>query len=387
MKYDFSEMTNRFGTNSYKWDVEQDELPMWVADMDFKTAPEIVAAIQNKVATGIFGYTIVPDQWYDAYIKWWDRMHDFKIEKDWLIFTTGVVPAISSTVRKLTTPAENVVIQTPVYNIFFNSILNNGRNVLENKLIYDGEGYSIDFEDLEEKLANPQTTLMILCNPHNPIGKVWDRETLAKIGEMAAKNNVLVLSDEIHCDLAEKGHDYIPFASVSNTCANNSITCIAPTKTFNLAGLQTAAAVIPNPVIRHKFNRGINTDEVAEPNAFAMEATIAAFEQGEQWLSQLKDYLKENKTTVANFLAENLPELHLVPSTATYLLWVDFSKVSDDTSALCREIRENTGLYLSQGASFGENGKTFIRINIACPRDRLMDGLDRLKTAINQYGK
>ena len=300
MKYDFDTPINRRNTNSLKWDIAENELPMWVADMDFKAAPEIQAAIEQRVAHGVFGYSVIPDEWNQAYIGWWQRRHGLTAEKDWLIFCTGVVPAISSIVRKLTTPAEKVLIQTPVYNIFFNSILNNGREVLENSLKYSGGEYEIDFDDLEKKLSDPQVSLMILCNPHNPVGKIWDKDTLEKIGELCYKHNVVVISDEIHCDLTDPGKEYIPFASVSEKCRNNSITCVAPTKAFNIAGLQTAAVIVPNPALRHKVWRALNTDEVAEPNAFAVQAAIAAFTKGEEWLDELRQYIFENKKEPPN---------------------------------------------------------------------------------------
>lgn len=385
MQYDFSTLTDRRDTNSLKWDVDQNVLPMWVADMDFKTAPEIIESIQEKVAKGILGYTIVPDHWYNVIGLWWKKRHHFEIDKEWLIFCTGVVPAISSAVRKMTSVGENILIQTPVYNIFFNSIVNSGRNVVENKLMYDGKEYSIDFEDLENKLSNPQTTMMILCNPHNPIGKLWDKETLLRIGELCFKHHVLVLSDEIHCDLTDKGYEYIPFAAVSKICEENSITCIAPTKAFNIAGVHSAAVVIPNEVLRHKMNKTLNTDEVAEPNAIAMEATIAAFTKGEEWLKQLCDYIQENKKTVNKFLEADLPELYLIPSHATYLLWIDCSKIVDDTRLLCEFLRSKVGLYVSSGETYGESGRGFIRVNVACPRERLEDGLKRLKRGIEEY--
>ena len=278
--YHFDEIIDRRNTNSLKWDVEEKELPMWVADMDFQTAPEIREAIEKRAAHGVFGYSIIPEEWQQAYVDWWKLRHHFTMEKDWLIFCTGVIPAISSTVRKLTTPAEKVVVMTPVYNIFFNSIYNNGRNVLENKLIYEEDGYHIDFEDLEEKLSDPQTSLLIFCNPQNPGGKIWDRETIARVGELCDKYHVLVISDEIHCDLTDPGKEYVPYASVSEICRNQCIMCIAPTKTFNIAGMQTAAVAVPNPVIRHKVWRALNTDEVAEPNAFAVDVAVAAFTKG-----------------------------------------------------------------------------------------------------------
>ena len=301
MKYDFDKLMERRNTGSLKWEVGEKELPMWVADMDFETAPEIQEAIRKRAEHGIFGYSVVTQQWYEAYISWWKKRHGLTIAKESLIFCTGVVPAISSIIRKLTTAGENVLVQTPVYNIFFNSILNNGRNVTENRLYYDGIAYTINFEELEEKLSDPQTTLMLLCNPHNPVGKIWDRETLARIGELCFKHHVIVISDEIHCDLTEPGCGYVPFASASEICGKISITCLAPTKAFNLAGIQTAAVMIPDNVIRHKVWRGLNTDEVAEPNVFAIDATVAAFTEGEEWLEELRSYLSENKQFAGEF--------------------------------------------------------------------------------------
>lgn len=383
--YNFDKPTNRFNTSSIKWNVKENELPMWVADMDFETSNEIVSELEKRVKHKIFGYTEIDDDWYTSISNWWEENHHFKIEKEWLMFCTGVVPAISSIVRKITNIAENVVLQTPVYNIFFNSIYNNGRNILESPLIYKDGNYHIDFVDLEQKLANPQTTLMILCNPHNPIGKIWDRNTLAKIGHLCKKHNVVVLSDEIHCDLTDPDKEYVPFASVNEECKNNSITCVAPTKTFNLAGLQSAAIFVPNEVLRHKVNRGINTDEVAEPNCFATIAATAAFSKGKPWLDELKQYIYENKQIVKDFLKENLNQIHLVPSEATYLLWLDCSKVTNDSKDLASFIKEKTGLFLSNGTQYGTTGKTFIRMNTACPKERLKDGLNRLKEGIKLY--
>lgn len=380
--YDFDTPVDRRGMDSLKWDVAEGELPMWVADMDFQTAPEIRQALMERMAHGVFGYSVVPERWYDAYIQWWKTRHGYTMERDWLIFCTGVVPAISSIVRKLTTPAEKVLIQTPVYNIFFNSILNNGRQVLESPLRYDGEAYGIDFADLEEKLSDPQTTLMILCNPHNPVGKIWDAETLRRIGALCKKYNVVVVSDEIHCDLTDPGTGYVPFASVSEECRENSITCIAPTKAFNMAGLQTAAVSVHNPVLRHKVWRGLNTDEVAEPNAFAVEAAVAAFTRGGGWLDALRSYLYGNKQRAAEFIHEELPSIHLVPSQATYLLWLDCGRLGMGGEEIAETIRRETGLYLSEGSQYGSTGENFLRLNIACPRTVLEDGLRRLKAGI-----
>ncbi|MCH5196556.1 MAG: pyridoxal phosphate-dependent aminotransferase [Oscillospiraceae bacterium] len=383
MKYNFDEVVDRRNTGSLKWDIAENELAMWVADMDFKTAPEITEALINRANHGIFGYSTVPDEWYDAYIGWWKRRHGFEYKREELIFSTGVIPIISSCVRKLTTAGENVLIMTPVYNIFFNCIKNNGRNVVQFPLVYSDGEYSIDWEELEKSLSNPQTTLMLLCDPHNPIGKIWNRETLARIGELAYDNGVTVISDEIHCDITDPGCEYIPFASASEKCRDNCVVCVAPTKTFNLAGLQTAAAIVPNARLRHKVWRALNTDEVAEPNAFAVAAAVAAFTKGGEWLDELRGYIYENKTLVKDYLTENIPRIKLVDSNATYLLWLDCTELKIRSDELARIIRKQTGLYLSNGVQFG-NGENFLRMNIACPRRTVKEGLERLKKAVEQ---
>lgn len=385
MRYDFDTVINRRDTFAMKWNVGEQELPMWVADMDFQAAPEIREALLKRLDHGVFGYTEIPEEWYDAYLGWWKERHGFSMEKDWLVFCTGVVPAISSIVRKLTTPNENVLIQTPVYNIFFNSILNNGCRVLESPLRYENGFYGIDWEDLEQKMSDPQTTLMILCNPHNPVGKIWDRETLGRIGELAEAKAVTVLSDEIHCDITAPGKEYVPFLSVSDTCRKVGISAIAPTKAFNLAGLQTAAVAVPDPVLRHKVWRGLNTDEVAEPNAFAVTAAVAAFTKGAAWLDELREYVFENRRIVSETIRRELPSVNAVDGEATYLLWLDVSQVTEDGDALNRSVRETTGLVLSEGSSYGEAGKAFLRMNLACPRSVLLDGLSRLVRGIRQF--
>ncbi len=387
MTYDFDTVINRRDTSSLKWEVGDKELPMWVADMDFQTAPEIRTAMQRVLDHGIFGYTDIPDEWYTSIMGWWLTRHGLAIERDWLVFCTGVIPALSTSVRKLTSPAENVLIQTPVYNMFFNSILNNGRNVLESPLVYDARtaSYHIDWEDLEQKLSDPQTSLMILCNPHNPIGKIWDKETLAKIGELCAVCHVTVLSDEIHCDLVDPGRKYVPFASVSDVCRNNSVTCISPTKAFNLAGVQSAAVVIPDPFLRHKVWRALNTDEVAEANSFAAAVSIAAFTEGGPWLDALNTYIAENRELVREFVATEIPQIRMVPSEATYLLWLDCTELSRGRENPASYIRSETGLFLSDGAVYGKSGEGFLRMNVGCPRSVVEEGLRRLKDGIKAY--
>ncbi len=384
MKYNFDKLTDRFNTYSYKWNVSENELPMWVADMDFETSPEISEELQKRMDHKIFGYTDIPDRWRDSYVNWWKIRHNHTVEKEWLVFCTGIVPAISSLVRKLTTPAEKVVIQTPVYNMFFNSIINNGRQVLESPLVYENGEYHIDFNDLESKLSDPQATLMILCNPHNPIGKIWGRETLEKIGNLCEKHGVTVISDEIHCDLTSPNTEYVPFSGVSETCKNISITCIAPTKTFNIAGLQTAAVYSANCLLRHKAWRGINTDEVGEPNAFAVTAAIAAFEKGGPWLDELREYIHQNKLIAEEYIKNNIPTAKYKLQDATYLLWIDLGDGIDSEEAT-DFIRSKTGLFVTPGGEYGESGKQFIRMNVACPRMRLLDGLERLKKGLELY--
>lgn len=386
-KYNFDKPTDRKNTGSLKWDVSDNELPMWVADMDFEAAPAIKNAILKTAERGIFGYAIVPDEYFRSISDFWYERFNYRYSPDSMVFTTGIVPAISSMVRKLTTVAENVLIQPPVYNIFYNCILNNGRNVMENKLICENGEYRMDFSDLEEKLSNPQTTLMILCNPHNPVGKIWDKETLGRVGELCAKHGVTVISDEIHCLLVEPGKKYTPFASVNDVCEQISATCVAASKTFNIAGLQSSAVIAKNPKLRHKIWRGVNTDEVGEPNAFAMDANIAAFREGGEWLDELCEYLFENRRFAEEYIKENIPTVKAVSGEATYLLWVDISEYSSDSEKFARDLRRKTGLYVNDGKEYGSGGESFLRINLATQRANVKDGLQRLKCYIDSLNK
>ncbi len=388
MKYDFDKITDRRNSNCLKWNVGEKELPMWVADMDFPAAPEILAALEKRMAHGVFGYQALSEEWYDAYISWWQKRHGLLIEKDWLLFCAGIVPAISSIIRKLTTPGEKILLQTPVYNAFFHCIEDNGRQVAENPLIYDGKSYQIDFDDLERKLSNPETTMMIISNPHNPVGKIWGREELEKIGVLCKKHHVLVISDEIHCELTDPGCDYVPFAAVSGDCLENSITCVAPTKTFNIAGLKSSAVFIADPVLRHKVEKAFHTDGISGAGVFAVEAAVAAFTKGADWLDALREYIYENKKTAEEFIGKELPEVRIVHAEATYLLWLDCNASYEKTNCtkpLSEFLRERTGLYLSAGIQYGKNGEHFLRMNIACPKSVMMDGLHRLKEGIRAY--
>lgn len=385
MSYDFDKVINRRETNSYKWDVADGELPMWVADMDFNTAPAILAAVQKRLDQGVFGYSIVSENFKNSIISWWRHRHNWNIDQSWILFCTGAIPAISSVIRKMTDENDNIVVMAPVYNVFYNSILNNNRTVLVNDLQYSDGEYSVNFIDLEEKLSRNATKLLIFCNPHNPIGKVWSKTILTQIGELCIKYNVLILSDELHCDLTHKGYKYRPMASISERIAQQTITCVSPSKTFNLAGLQTSAIIIPNEKTRLSVDRGINTDEVAEPNAFAIQVTESAFNEGEDWLNCLLDYLEKNRKLLEHQILENLPEIKIVPSSATYLAWLDCSKITQDTECLCHFIRQKTGLYLSEGEIFGGNGGQFIRWNYACPKVTLEDGIQRFIHGVRAF--
>lgn len=385
MKFNFDELIDRRDTNSLKWNIKDNELAMWVADMDFKTAPCVQQALKKIATFGIFGYSDIPEDYYTSYQDWWLRRHNFKIQREWMLYSSGVVPAISSIVRKLTTTAEKILIQSPVYNVFYNSILNNGREVISSDLIYENGNYHIDFVDLEVKLQDPQTTMMILCNPHNPIGKVWSVQDLEKIGSLCHRYHVLVVSDEIHCDLTDPKHHYTPFASVNEQCASISITCISASKAFNLAGLQAACVVVPDEVIRHKVWRGLNTDEVAEPNIFACNGVIAAFHHGEEWLEELSVYLYENKKIAHEYLKKHLPQIHVIDSQATYLLWIDCKDLHPFVDKFAEYLHQEQHLLISYGGSYGKNGEDFIRINIACPRDRMMYGLRKLKDGLQEF--
>ncbi len=387
MTYDFDSVVNRRGSESLKWDVEEHELPMWVADMDFPTAPCIRQALEKRVSHGIYGYSILPPEWAKSYVTWWDQRHGLKMQEEELVFVTGVVPAISSAVRKFTTPGEKVAVITPVYNIFFNSIVNNGRVPVQCVLKYDGSSYSLDFEELERVLSDPQVSLLILCNPQNPVGRIWTREELARMGELARKHGVLVFSDEIHCDLTDPGKEYVPFAAASEENRMHSITAMAPTKCFNIAGIQTAAVYAADPVLRHRIWRQINTDEVGEGNVFAADAAIAAFTQGGTWLDELRAYIYENKQFAYRFFREKLPKVHALRQDCTYLMWLDVSaylKEGETSKGLAQRIREKTGLFLSHGRQYRGDGESFLRLNVACPRKTLEEGLRRLVQGLEE---
>ncbi|MCR5476201.1 MAG: pyridoxal phosphate-dependent aminotransferase [Lachnospiraceae bacterium] len=388
MSYDFDKVIDRRGTDSMKWNVGEDELPMWVADMDFETAPAVLDAIRRRTEHGIFGYTEVSDDWYDAYISWWRDRHHSVIRREELIFSTGVVPIISSVIRKITDPADHVAILTPVYNIFFNSIVNAGRIPEQVPLHYEPDRtYTLDLDRLEQTLADPKVSMLLFCNPHNPVGKIWDEKTIRWIAEASQKYGVTVISDEIHGDLTDPGKEYVSWLSLPEELTSNAIVCLAPTKAFNIAGLQTAGVVVRNAKLRYRVWRGLNNDEVAEPNAFAVTAAVAAFREGAEWLDALRSYLYENKQLVKRVLEQDVKELKLTESEATYLLWIDCERVETDSRKLAEFLRSETGLYLSHGSQFGMGGEHFLRLNIACPSVTLKEGLLRLDRGVQKYSE
>ena len=386
MKYNFDEVVPRRGTNSYKWDSagDADVLPMWVADMDFRTAPPVVEALKKRGEHGIFGYGRVPDAYYETVAGWFAGRHNWQIEKEWIIYTTGVVPALSAVIKALTTSGDKVVVQTPVYNCFFSSIRNNGCEVITSPLVYENGTYQMDFIDLEQKVADLGVKVLLLCNPHNPAGRVWTKQELTRLGEICLRNDVWVVSDEIHCELVFPGHTYIPFASVSEEFQMHSITCTSPSKAFNLAGIQIANIVSADADIRMKIDKAININEVCDVNPFGIEALMAAYTDGVEWLEELNRYLFANYHYLRAYFDEYLPEFSVVSLEGTYLVWVDCSVLKQSSEAIMKTLLDKEKLWINEGSLYGEAGEGFIRINIACPRQQLIEGLKRLRQVLKQ---
>jgi cystathionine beta-lyase len=383
-KYNFDEIINRRGTDSVKWDLATDAevLPMWVADMDFKTAPEITEAILKKVSHGVFGYSITPPQFFDAIIDWWKEIHQFEIKKEWILPGPGMIPTLSAVLRTFVKPGENIIIQPPVYNHFYNFLENCEFGVIENNLIYEDGTYQIDFDDLEIKASNPKTNLLLLCNPHNPAGRVWKKSELEKMAEICAKHQVMVVSDEIHADLVYEGHLHIPFVSIAGNYDLKSVSCGSPCKTFNLAGLPISYVISENEEILNKIHKTFEIQETSYPNPIAATALIAAYQNGKHWLRELKIYINENYQYLLEFMKEHLPEIKVLPLEATYLVWLDCSssgKTSDDLSKI---LLKEEKLWINSGTMYGKAGEGFLRINIGCPREVLLEGLKRLKVAL-----
>ncbi|MCM1108072.1 MAG: pyridoxal phosphate-dependent aminotransferase [Clostridium sp.] len=385
MNYNFDEIIPRKGTNSYKWDSATDDsiLPLWVADMDFRTAPEIIETLRQRVEHGIFGYTKVPERYYEAIISWFARRHDWHtITRDMIIYTSGVVPALSAVIKALTTTGDKVILQTPVYNCFFSSIRNNGCEVADCPLINENGTYRMDYDALERTAADPKARLLLLCNPHNPAGRVWTREELTRLGDICMRHGVTVIADEIHCELTFPGHPYTPFASISEEFLSHSVTCNSPSKAFNIAGLQIANIVAADEDMRARIDRAININEVCDVNPFGVEALIAAYGKGEDWLQALLVYLEDNYRLLCDFFAKHLPDYPVFPLEGTYLVWVDCRKTGMSSEEMEQRLMNEAGLWLNAGSMYGTEG--FMRINIACPRSVLAEGLKRLANFINK---
>lgn len=390
MTYDFDEPVVRRGTGSYKWDGSwgDEVLPMWVADMDFRTAPCIVEALQRRVEHGVFGYTRVGDAFYDAVIRWFGRRHGWLIERQDIMYTTGVVPAVSAVIKALTVPGDKVITQTPAYNCFFSSIRNNGCELSANRLIYSDNGYSIDFADLERRAADPRARLLLLCNPHNPTGRVWTRSELARIAEICRSNGVVIIADEIHCEFAFDDHHYVPLASMYD---GDVVTCVSPSKAFNIAGLQIACIITRNDDFRRRIDRAVNINEVCDVNPFGIEATIAAYNEGEQWLDELRLYLRDNGRLARSFFLEHIPQCPVTPLEGTYLAWINIEnaalptaneRVGESSETLSEQVSRRLlaeqDVMVSPGAMYGLGGERFIRLNTACPRAALTEALNRM---------
>lgn len=381
-KYNFDEIVPRRGTNSYKWDTPAEGvLPMWVADMDFRTAPCIIEALHRRVEHGIFGYVKVPQAYYDAVSSWFSRRHGVRFEREWFIYTSGVVPAISAILKALTQPGDKVIVQPPVYNCFFSSIRNNGCMMLPNRLVQDGLSWSIDFDDLEAKAADPKAKVMILCNPHNPAGRVWTEDELRRVGDICLRHNVFVISDEIHCELTYPGHDYTPFASLGEAFRLHSATCISPSKAFNIAGLQIANIIAADSYVRARIDKAININEVCDVNPFGVEATVAAYSlDGEEWFNELRGYLYGNYAIVREFFEANLPHCPVTELEGTYLVWIDIRSTGLSSDEVCSRLLDGQKLMVNSGSMY--DGEGFIRLNIACPRSQVADALERMAKAL-----
>ncbi len=390
MEYDFSRPTDRRGTDSYKWDSapEADIIPLWVADMDFETFPGITEALQRRVAHGIFGYTRVPEAYYEAVCHWFDKRHGWRINREDIIYTSGVVPAVSAVIKALTLPGDQVIVQGPVYNCFFSSIRNNGCEMVSNSLIYNKEElrYEIDFDDLERKLKHERARLMLLCNPHNPGGRVWTRDELTRVAELCHKYGVRVVSDEIHCELTLYDNEYVPFGSLPDELSRGSITCCSPSKAFNTAGLQIANIVCRDAEVRNRIDRAININEVCDVNPFGVIALQAAYsDEGYEWLTQLRKYISANYDLLLERFARELPKCKVMRMEGTYLAWIDCSELHISSDEIEEMLMHENKVWVNAGSMYGAEGAAFIRINMACTSELLNEGITRIVNGLGAY--
>ena len=400
-RYDFDELVDRRGTGCVKWDerpqvlaeaseqvradasagisTNPDIIPLWVADMDFKAAPAIQEAVRKRAEHGVFGYTVVGDDYYEAVISWFQRRHEWTIHREEILYTTGVVPAMSVAIKALTMPGEKVLILSPDYNCFFSSVRNNGCEVLETILRRIGDTFEVDFEDFEAKCADEKTTVFLLCNPHNPCGRVWTKAELERMNDICMKYGVKVVSDEIHCELVMPGYQFQPFAAVNEACRQNSVILNSPSKSFNIAGLQAANIICAQPEWRRRLDRAININEVCDLNPFGPVALIAAYNESEDWLDALNEYLWGNYQTLCAFATEHLPKWKICHLEGTYLPWVDITATEMTSQAYCDCLLSEAKVWVNPGTMYGpDSGEGYIRLNIACPRSRLLEALERI---------
>ena len=383
MKYDFDELVERRGTNCVKWDEISTEgvIPLWVADMDFKVAPAIQKALQQRVEHGVFGYNIVPESYYEATISWFHRRHQWDIQRQWMLYTTAVVPAMSCVIKALTMPGEKVLILSPAYNCFFSSIRNNGCEVLESPLKAVGDSFEVDFDDFEVKCADEKTTLFLLCNPHNPSGRVWTKDELQRMYDICRKHDVKVVSDEIHCELIMPGYKFVPFGTITDDC----VVMNSPSKNFNTAGLQIANIICSHPSWRRRIDRAININEVCDVNPFGIVALEAAYNESEDWIDELCQYLWGNYTVLRDFIEKNIPQWKLCRLEGTYLPWVDISAMGITSQELCERLLSEAKVWINPGTMYGpKTGEGYVRLNIATQRSRLVEALNRVAKALEQ---
>lgn len=388
MKYNFDEIVDRKCTEAVKWtyppEIPNDAIPLWVADMDFRCPPEITAAIMKRAEHGVFGYPCKYDEYFDAIIQWMLEQHKWSVQRDWIVTSPGVVPAMNFAIRTFLRPGDYVLIQRPVYTPFTLSIEQNGTHVANSPLKLVGDRYEIDFDDFEKKASDPRVKMFFLCNPHNPVGRVWTRDELSRLGEICIKHNVLVFSDEIHQDMVYTGYTHTPFASISPELSNITITATAPSKTFNIAGLKTSNIIIENERLRGEYIRESERSAALEPNIFGIVATTAAYTEGHEWLKQVMQYIEANKDYVTQFIAERLPMLKVIRSEATFMLWIDCQGLGLDNEQLREFMLHRAHLWLNCGYTYGEEGSCFQRINIGCPRSVLEEAMHNLEAAIGQ---
>lgn len=386
MIYDFNAIIDRDKTNSLKWNFNEenfgreDVLPMWVADMDFAAPQPVIEALISRARHGIFGYSRGTDRYYESIIEWMAKRHNWQVRREWITFCPGVVPALHWIVKAFADPGTKVVLQTPVYHPFFRVIKNNACKAVNNPLIFGPEQYLMDLENLEQQLDS-SVRLFFLCNPHNPVGRVWRKEELLELGKICLRNKIIIVADEIHSDLIYKGYKHVPIAALSEELAQCTIVCTSPSKTFNMAGLQISNIIIPNPVLRQRFRDILKLNNVGGPNAFAITAMEAAYLEGEEWLEQLMNYLEENLNCLSEFIIRRIPDLKLIRPQGTYLVWLDFRRFGLESPALKSFILSRAKVALNDGYIFGQGGEGFERINIACPRPLLIQGLERIENA------